>query len=103
MISPVYVVLIWTGLKDSLCSKLKAVRQQQTVKFTNTKYSGVVATQCARHNFYLAQGIVNLVKGETYVSSATLSTVPEYVIAMFTQTSHLGVHSELKLWINAGS
>jgi len=52
--------------KDSMCSKLKAVRQQQMVKFTNTLFSGVVATQCARHNFYLAQGMVNLVKGETY-------------------------------------
>lgn len=73
------------------------------VKFANTKYSGVVATQCARHNFYLAQGIVNLVKGETYVISATLSTVPECVIGMFARTLHSVVHLELKPRINAGS
>ncbi len=50
-----------------MCSKLKAVRQQQMVKFSNTLFSGVMAAQCARHNFYLPQGIVNLFKGEVYV------------------------------------
>lgn len=73
------------------------------VKFTNTKYSGVVVTQCAWHNFYLAQGIVNLVKGETYVILTTLFTIPDCVIGTSAQTSHSGVHSEPKLWINAGS
>ena len=59
------VILTTTEFKDSLCSKLKAVRQQQLVKFKNTVFSGVVAGQCARHNFYLPQSIVNLVKGES--------------------------------------
>lgn len=38
-------------------------------KFANTRFSGVMASQRARHNFYLPPGMVNLVKGETYVIS----------------------------------
>ncbi|KAJ3565721.1 hypothetical protein NP233_g7455 [Leucocoprinus birnbaumii] len=56
------------GFNNSTCSKLKAVRQQQMVKFTDTVYSGVVAAQC-RHGLYVRGGMVNLVRGETYVRS----------------------------------
>ncbi|KAJ3573929.1 hypothetical protein NP233_g2102 [Leucocoprinus birnbaumii] len=54
--------------QNSTCSKLKAVRQQQMIKFSDMVYSGVVATQC-RHGTYVRSGMVNLVRGETYVRS----------------------------------
>ncbi|KAJ3564219.1 hypothetical protein NP233_g8437 [Leucocoprinus birnbaumii] len=54
--------------QNSTCSKLKAVRQQQMIKFSDTVYSGVVATQC-RHGTYVRNGMVNLVRGETIESA----------------------------------
>ncbi|KAJ3576417.1 hypothetical protein NP233_g436 [Leucocoprinus birnbaumii] len=51
---------------NSTCAKLKAVRQQEMIKFRNMVISGVIAVQCARHGFYLPQGIVDLTKGESY-------------------------------------
>lgn len=92
-----------TLFKDSTCSKLKAVRQQQMVKFANTKFSGVVATQCARHSFYLPQGMVNLVKGEAYVNSIAPLTVPDYAIDASAQILHSVVHSEQKHCFSVGS
>ncbi len=86
-----------------MCSKLKAVRQQQMVKFTNTVFSGVVASQCARHNFYLAQGIANLVKGETYIKFVCL-LITEYYYHRYVRTdfalgSALGTESLRQRWI----
>ncbi|KAJ3561045.1 hypothetical protein NP233_g10438 [Leucocoprinus birnbaumii] len=40
----------------SLCSKLKAVRNQDRAKFKDTEVSGVLAAQC-RHLMYLPQGL----------------------------------------------
>ncbi|KAJ3569745.1 hypothetical protein NP233_g4852 [Leucocoprinus birnbaumii] len=51
---------------DSTCSRLKAVRQQNKLKFRNAAITGVIAIQCARHGVYLPQGIVDLEKGEAY-------------------------------------
>ncbi|KAJ3569456.1 hypothetical protein NP233_g5031 [Leucocoprinus birnbaumii] len=70
--------------QNSTCSKLKAVRQQQMIKFADSVYSGVVATQCACHGLYLPQGIVNLERGETYVPSqfktfTCLTNISRYV------------------------
>ncbi|KAJ3567379.1 hypothetical protein NP233_g6404 [Leucocoprinus birnbaumii] len=52
-----------------LCSKLKAVRQQDRSKFKDAIISGVVAIQCARHGLYLPQAMVDLTKGESFVKT----------------------------------
>ncbi|KAJ3565608.1 hypothetical protein NP233_g7520 [Leucocoprinus birnbaumii] len=49
-----------------LCSNLKAVRQQDRIKFRDAVISGIIATQCARHQFYLEQGMADLERGESY-------------------------------------
>ncbi|KAJ6631636.1 hypothetical protein B0H10DRAFT_1938469 [Mycena sp. CBHHK59/15] len=41
-------------------------RMQNIAKFKNAVISGVVAVQCARHGFYLPQGMVDLKKGEAF-------------------------------------
>ncbi|KAJ3565830.1 hypothetical protein NP233_g7389 [Leucocoprinus birnbaumii] len=51
---------------NSTCAKLKAVRQQELIKFKNMIISRVIAVQCARHGLYLPQGMVDLKKGESY-------------------------------------
>jgi hypothetical protein len=51
-------------VQKSTCSHLRAVRLQNLIKFKNADISGVVAVQCARHGFYMPQGLVDLMKGE---------------------------------------
>jgi hypothetical protein len=53
--------------QKSTCSHLRAVRLQNLIKFKNADISGVVAAQCARHGFYMPQGVVDLMKGEACV------------------------------------
>ncbi|KAJ6559495.1 hypothetical protein DFH09DRAFT_1316801 [Mycena vulgaris] len=48
------------------CSHLRAARMQNIAKFKHAVISGVVAVQCARHGFYLPQGMVDLKKGEAF-------------------------------------
>ncbi|KAJ3567111.1 hypothetical protein NP233_g6578 [Leucocoprinus birnbaumii] len=67
------------GFNNSTCSKLKAVRQQQMVKFTDTVYSGVVATQCC-HGLYVREGMVNLVRGETYWNWTKVHRLSNYLL-----------------------
>jgi hypothetical protein len=43
---------------------LKAANMQRITKFKNAVISGVVAVICARHGFFLPQGMVDLEKGE---------------------------------------
>lgn len=50
--------------KQSTCAHLRAARQQNLLKFKGAEVSGVVALMCARHGFYLPQGMVDLLKGE---------------------------------------
>jgi hypothetical protein len=59
---PVTAFHLWQ--QKSTCSHLRAVRLQNLIKFKNADISGVVAVQCARHGFYMPQGIVDLKKGE---------------------------------------
>lgn len=47
-----------------ICSHLRANRLQNVIKFKNAIVSGVIAIVCARHGFYLPQGMVDLPKGE---------------------------------------
>ncbi|KAJ7173392.1 hypothetical protein C8R46DRAFT_893031 [Mycena filopes] len=51
------------------CSHLRAARMQNIAKFKNAVISGVVAVQCARHGFYLPQGMVDLKKGEAFANT----------------------------------
>jgi hypothetical protein len=37
---------------------------QNISKFKNAVVSGVIAVQCARHGFYMPNGMVDLKKGE---------------------------------------
>jgi len=52
------------SLQNCTCSHLRATRLQNVIKFKNAVVSGVVAIMCARHGFYLPQGMVDLSKGE---------------------------------------
>ncbi|KAJ3555595.1 hypothetical protein NP233_g12170 [Leucocoprinus birnbaumii] len=63
--------LTGSGGKDvtSLCSKLKAVRQQERSKFKDAVISGVIGVQCARHGLYLPQVMVDLTKGELFIKT----------------------------------
>ncbi|KAF6747941.1 hypothetical protein DFP72DRAFT_853943 [Ephemerocybe angulata] len=61
----------WLSSQDEvddtgICAHLCAVRLQNIVKFRNAVISGVVAIQCARHGFFMSQGVVDLSKGEAY-------------------------------------
>jgi hypothetical protein len=46
------------------CTHLRANRLRNVTKFKNAVVSGIVAIVCARHAFYLPQGMVDLQKGE---------------------------------------
>jgi hypothetical protein len=52
------------SLQNGICGHLRANRLQNMIKFKNAVVSGVVAIVCARHGFYLPQGMVDLSKGE---------------------------------------
>ena len=52
------------SVQNTGCTHLRAYRLQNIVKFKNAVVSGVVAIICARHAFYLPQGMVDLTKGE---------------------------------------
>ncbi|CAK5277856.1 unnamed protein product, partial [Mycena citricolor] len=52
--------------ETSTCSHLRAARMQNIAKFKNAVISGVVGVQCARHGFYMPQGMVDLKKGEAF-------------------------------------
>ncbi|KAJ7682337.1 hypothetical protein DFH06DRAFT_1314555 [Mycena polygramma] len=61
-----YVSVVKPSPDLSTCSHLRAARMQNIAKFKNAVISGVVAVQCARHGFYLPQGMVDLKKGEAF-------------------------------------
>ncbi|KAJ3575541.1 hypothetical protein NP233_g1026 [Leucocoprinus birnbaumii] len=54
------------AVPESTCARLKAVRQQDRVKFKDAVVSGLVGFQCTRHGQWMSQGMVDLEKGETY-------------------------------------
>jgi hypothetical protein len=54
-------------LQKTTCGHLRANRLQNFIKFKNAVVSGVVAVVCARHGFFLPQGMVDLSKGERCV------------------------------------
>ncbi|KAK6980667.1 hypothetical protein R3P38DRAFT_2579598 [Favolaschia claudopus] len=51
------------------CNHFRAERLQNKVKFKNVLDTGVVAVQCARHGFYLHNGMVDLKKGEGFANT----------------------------------
>ncbi|KAK7016791.1 hypothetical protein VNI00_018800 [Paramarasmius palmivorus] len=56
-----------TGDKDPLtCSRLKAARMQNILKFKNTVITGIVSAICTRHGLFLPNGIVDMPKGEMF-------------------------------------
>ncbi|KAF8174422.1 hypothetical protein K438DRAFT_2023128 [Mycena galopus ATCC 62051] len=63
-----YVKLIKSEKQEELqeCDHLNAARMQKISKFKNAVITGVVAVQCARHGFYMPQGMVDLSLGEGY-------------------------------------
>ncbi|KAF7760546.1 hypothetical protein Agabi119p4_11222 [Agaricus bisporus var. burnettii] len=64
-----YIKSLRNEVDTSLCAKLKAVRQQDRSKFKDAEVSGVIAIQCARHGFYLPQGMADLDKEEAYIKT----------------------------------
>ncbi|KAF7334786.1 hypothetical protein MSAN_02365200 [Mycena sanguinolenta] len=64
-----YVALAKPVEDPGTCSHLSAARMQNIAKFKNAVISGVVAVQCARHGFYLPQGMVDLTKGEAFAKT----------------------------------
>ncbi|KAF8143056.1 hypothetical protein K438DRAFT_2111109 [Mycena galopus ATCC 62051] len=71
------------------CDHLNAARMQKISKFKNTIITGVVAVQCARHGFYMPQGMVDLIKGEGYA-------YPDYSLA------YALAEADLIRWIRLG-
>ena len=59
-----HLINVTNSLQNGICSHLCANRLQNMIKFKNAVVSGVVAVVCARHGFYLPQGMVDLSKGE---------------------------------------
>ncbi|KAJ7235748.1 hypothetical protein B0H12DRAFT_1076022 [Mycena haematopus] len=64
-----YVALAKPVDDPNTCSQFEAARMQNIAKFKNAVISGVVAVQCARHGFYLPQGMVDLTKGEAFAKT----------------------------------
>ncbi|KAJ7791866.1 hypothetical protein B0H13DRAFT_1675855 [Mycena leptocephala] len=64
-----YLKLVKPTEDAGTCSHLRAARMQNISKFKNAVISGVVAVQCARHGFYLPQGMVDLKKGEAFANT----------------------------------
>ncbi|KAF8221898.1 hypothetical protein L208DRAFT_1325446, partial [Tricholoma matsutake] len=64
-----YLACVQPDCDKSTCSHLRAVRLQNLIKFKNADISGVVAVQCARHGFYMPQGLVDLMKGEVFANT----------------------------------
>ncbi|KAJ7052855.1 hypothetical protein C8F01DRAFT_1236176 [Mycena amicta] len=52
--------------EEGICDHLRVIRMQNITKFKNNVINGVVAIVCARHGFYLPQGMVDLPNGEGY-------------------------------------
>ncbi|KAJ7907161.1 hypothetical protein B0H13DRAFT_1879876 [Mycena leptocephala] len=65
-----YLKLVKPTEDAGTCSHLRAARMQNISKFKNAVISGVVAVQCARHGFYLPQGMVDLKKGEALAEAS---------------------------------
>ncbi|KAG6836333.1 hypothetical protein H0H93_009029 [Arthromyces matolae] len=58
------------GEEDSpTCPHLRAAQMQNVVKFKNAAITGVIALQCARHGFYLPQGVMDMFQGEAYANT----------------------------------
>ncbi|KAJ7710868.1 hypothetical protein B0H17DRAFT_1324341 [Mycena rosella] len=64
-----YVKLVKPTEDLGTCLHLRAARMQNIAKFKNAVVSGVIAVQCARHGFYLPQGMVDLKKGEGFANT----------------------------------
>ncbi|KAJ6623247.1 hypothetical protein B0H10DRAFT_1786787 [Mycena sp. CBHHK59/15] len=79
------------NLKQQLqeCDHLNAARMQKISKFKNAIITGVVAVQCARHGFYVPQGMVDLSLGEGYGYT-------DYALA------YALAEAELQRWIRLG-
>lgn len=60
-----------------MCNRLKAAIMQNIAKFQNNDVSGVFAVQCARHQFFEPGGMVDLQKGERYVSTSIIMNIME--------------------------
>ncbi|KAF8205918.1 hypothetical protein K438DRAFT_2014304 [Mycena galopus ATCC 62051] len=66
-----YLKIAKPPLEEDLgtCTHLRAARMQNMAKFKNAVVTGVVAVQCARHGFYMPQGMVDLSKGEAFANT----------------------------------
>jgi hypothetical protein len=72
------------------------------VKFKNTVVTGVVAVQCARHGFYMPQSMVDLMKGEVYVSLLPLLEIMTHISSfpnMDYALSHTLLEAKNQRWI----
>ncbi|THU88320.1 hypothetical protein K435DRAFT_917318 [Dendrothele bispora CBS 962.96] len=52
--------------EKTTCANLKAANMQNKAKFIGLVISGVIAITCARHNFFLHGGMVNMIHGEKF-------------------------------------
>lgn len=75
---------------------------QNIMKFKNTVVSGVVGVQCARHSFYMPQSMVDLMKGEAYMSFA-IAMSNSLIVSRFANTDYALsctlLEAENKRWI----
>ena len=69
------------------CAHLRAAQMQNIVKFKNAVISGVVGVQCARHGFYMPQSMVDLTKGEAYVSFV-IAIINSLIVQRFANTDY---------------
>ncbi|THU94665.1 hypothetical protein K435DRAFT_667945 [Dendrothele bispora CBS 962.96] len=61
-----YVSKVQDSTEKTTCAHLKAANMQNKAKFIGLVISGVIAVTCARHNFFLHGGMVNLTRGEKF-------------------------------------
>ncbi|KAJ7476287.1 hypothetical protein B0H11DRAFT_1727305 [Mycena galericulata] len=80
------------------CPHLQAARMQNMAKFKNAVVTGVIAVQCARHGFYLPQGMVDLSKGEAFANTDYAlcyalgeATPLRWIVATYDIWCHYGV------------
>ncbi|KAF7975232.1 hypothetical protein HWV62_10194 [Athelia sp. TMB] len=64
-----YLAKVGDSPEKSTCAKLNAVDMQNKLKFRGCVITGVVAINCARHNFFRHGSMVDLQKGEKFANT----------------------------------
>ncbi|PPQ75117.1 hypothetical protein CVT26_008295 [Gymnopilus dilepis] len=85
---------------DSVCGHLRALKFRNVLRYKNSDVSGVIIVQCARHGFYMPEGMADLKRGEAfrntdYVLACALSDALDQRWIMVTYDIWCSYHKKL--------